>query len=90
MLTTASLSTIRAPILLCLRAATDFTSVSITWVTGHVTETLPDLPYTATSVYNVNPLNVSKPSAVFLPQSFTHRQDLRQLRGSFRLDPATE
>ncbi len=57
-------STIRALIVLCLLAATDFTSVSITWVTGHVTETLPDIPYTATSVYNVNPLNVSKPSAV--------------------------
>ena len=43
------------------RAVTDFTSVFITWVTGHVTETLPDIPYTATSVYNVNPLNKSAP-----------------------------
>ena len=43
------------------RAATDFTSVFITWVTGHVTETLPDIPYTATSVYNINPLNMSAP-----------------------------
>ena len=46
------------------RAATDFTSVFITWVTGHVTETLPDIPYTLTSVYNVNPLNKSAPGAV--------------------------
>ena len=32
----------------------------IVWLTGHVTETLPDLPYT-TNPYNVNPLNKSAP-----------------------------
>ncbi len=62
----------------------------ITWVTGHVTETLPDIPYTATSVYNVNPLNVSKPSTVFPLQGFTYTQDLRLLCASFRLDRTTE
>ncbi len=34
----------------------------IVWATGHVTETMPDVPYTAMP-YNINPLNKSAPGA---------------------------
>ena len=43
-------------------AAQDLSSFYIVWATGHVTETLPDLP-TTTNPYNVNPLNKSQPGA---------------------------
>ena len=44
-------------------AAQDLSSFYIVWATGHVTETLPDLP-TTTNPYNVNPLNKSAPGAL--------------------------
>ena len=62
--------------LFCVLADTVFTSMFIVWVTGHVTEILPDLPYT-TNPYNINPLNESAPGA-----SCTFR-DLRHFSGPY-------
>ena len=65
-----SVSALIEPHLLACRAGTDFTSVFIVWATGHVTETLPDLPYT-TNPYNTNPLNKSAPGAAQSPWHIT-------------------
>ena len=43
-------------------AGTDFTSLFIVWATGHITETLPDIPYKV-KVYSSDFANKSQPGA---------------------------
>ena len=45
-----------------MRAGQDFTSLFVVWATGHITETLPDIPYKI-KVYSSNFANASKPGA---------------------------
>ncbi len=42
------------------RAGKDFTSLFLVWATGHITETLADIPYKV-KVYSSNFANASKP-----------------------------
>ena len=46
------------------RAGKDFTSLFLVWATGHITETLPDIPYKV-KVYSSNFANASKPGKPF-------------------------
>jgi hypothetical protein len=44
------------------RAGKDFTSLYVVWATGHITETLPDIPYKV-KVYSSSFANKSQPGA---------------------------
>ena len=53
---------IKEPSFSALHAGKDFKSLFVVWATGHITETLPDIPYTV-KVYSSDFANASKPGA---------------------------